>query len=77
LSSSQFRYLNNLDPFWVYLGTWERVNVEYGDGVRKRNVVERQRSESRGVECNLVDNSGVFIVKGWAATCDPYIGSNY
>jgi hypothetical protein len=41
-------------------------DVEYGDGLRGRNsnVVKRQKSEWRGVECDLVDNGGVFTIKG-------------
>ncbi len=40
--------------------------MKYGDGLKRRNsnVIERQRFEWRGVECDLVDDSGVFITKG-------------
>jgi hypothetical protein len=45
----------------------------YGHGVRgtNSNIARRCRSEWQGVECDLVDNGGVFIAKGQVVTCDP------
>ncbi len=49
-------------------------NAEYGDGVRGKNsnVVGKQRSKWWRVECNLVDDNGVFITKGQVVACGPH-----
>jgi hypothetical protein len=44
LSSSQFRCLSNLDPFWVYLGTWERV-IE--DQIEEEELNDEEEHEKK------------------------------
>jgi hypothetical protein len=36
------------------------------------NIVGRCRFEWQGVECDLVNNGGVFITKCQVVTCDPH-----
>ncbi len=39
---------------------------------KNSNVVEKQRSKWGGIECDLVDDGGVFIAKGQVVGCDPH-----
>jgi hypothetical protein len=46
----------------------------HGNGVRgtNSNIVGRCRFEWQGVECDLVNDGGVFIAKGQVVACDPH-----
>ncbi len=46
----------------------------HGHGVQgtNLNIVGKRQYEWWGVECDLVDDGGVFITKGWVVACDPY-----
>ncbi len=45
----------------------------HGHGVRgsNSNIAGKCRFKWQGVECDLVDNGGVFIAKDWVVACDP------
>ncbi len=49
-------------------------NTIYGDAMRGKNsnIARRCRFEWQGVECDLVNNGGVFIAKKWVVACDPH-----
>jgi len=46
----------------------------YGHGVRGTisNIMETCWSKWWGIECDFVNNGGVFIAKGWVVACDPH-----
>jgi hypothetical protein len=46
----------------------------YGHGVRgtNSNIMGRRKFEWWGAKCDLIDNGGVFIVKGWVVACNPH-----
>jgi hypothetical protein len=54
----------------------------YGDAMRGKNsnIARKFRSKWWRVECDLINNDGVFIAKDWVVACDPLeevaIGSN-
>ncbi len=45
----------------------------YGHGVRgtNSNIIGKCQFKWRGVECDPLDDGGVFITKGWVVACDP------
>ncbi len=49
-------------------------DIVYGHGVRgtNSNIMGRCKFEWRGAKCDLIDNGGVFIVKGWVVACNPH-----
>jgi hypothetical protein len=53
--------------------TWDD-DAMYGHGVRRKNsnITRSCWYVWQGVECDFVDNGGVFITKGWVVACDPH-----
>ncbi len=47
-------------------------DIVHGDGVKGRNsnIMGKHQFKCRGVECDLVDDVGVFLAKGHAVACD-------
>jgi hypothetical protein len=46
-------------------------------GGTNSNITRRHQSEWWRAKCDLVDNGGVFIAKGWAVACDPWLGEDH
>jgi hypothetical protein len=42
-----------------------------GSDAGNSKIVKRCRSQWRGVECDLLDDDGIFIAKGQVIECDP------
>jgi hypothetical protein len=49
-------------------------DIVHGHGVRRKhlNILGRCRSKWRGVECDLVEDVGVFLAKGRVVACNPH-----
>jgi len=48
-------------------------DIVYGHGVKgtNSNTTRRCQYEWWRIECDLIDNNGVFIAKGWVVACNP------